>query len=106
MPAKPPPRTTMRSLIGSAECEAVGLGAGVEEFDLEQRVVDPAGLPDKLVQPLLVERAATLLVDVRAVVLARRLPVQEDPEWDRGAGRRRAHHEVHVASVEANRDAP
>ncbi len=38
---------------GLAEGERVGLGAGVEERDLEGAVGDGAGLADELVQPLL-----------------------------------------------------
>ena len=71
----------MRPLpLASPEREDISLYAGVEEFDLEQSIRNGLGLPDELVKPLFVNRAVALLVDVGAVSIPRRAPVEQNAE--------------------------
>src|SRR5882724_12860051 len=62
---------------GSAERERKRLHARVEELDLELSVSDGFRLSDQLIQPLLGNRAAALVVDVDPVSSARRLSIDE-----------------------------
>jgi hypothetical protein len=62
----------------SPEREGVHLGAGIEEGDLEAALGDVFGLPDQLMQRLLLEGAATVAVHVASVRASGRLPVDED----------------------------
>src|SRR5262245_52192338 len=52
---------------GSAEGEAVGLGTGAEELDLERSLPDGARLADQLVQALVDEGALARRVHVEPV---------------------------------------
>ena len=71
----------MRPLpLGSPEREDISLYAGVEEFDLEQSIRNGPGLPDELVKPLFRDRAVALLVDVGAVSIPRRAPIEQNAE--------------------------
>jgi hypothetical protein len=54
------------SLIGLAEGEHVGLGARIDEGDLEGAVGDRAVLTDQLVEPRIGNRSVAWLVDVDA----------------------------------------
>ena len=58
----------------------------------------------KLVEPLLRQGSAALLVDVEAVSLAGRFSVHVHAERHHLASRRRAHDEIDVTGVEAERD--
>jgi hypothetical protein len=62
-------------------------------------------LPDQLVHPLLDERPGPVGVDVGSVCATQRLPIDGDPEADGMLAIVRTHDEVHVAGVEAERDA-
>src|SRR5262249_33094947 len=84
----------------SAEREDVSLDVGTAEGDVERSVHDRAALPDQLVQPRLAHRPPTLLVDVAAVGVARRLAVDEHVERHRLA----AQDQVDVAGVETKQD--
>src|ERR1700733_5229925 len=88
---------THRRRPALAEGERVGLGAGVEEADLEGVVGDAAGLADELIEPRLDDRAVAGLVGVGPVRRAGRLPVDERPEPDGRSWRGWSHHEVEVA---------
>ena len=90
--------------MGLAEREHEGLDARLGEGDLERPVGDRAALADQLVQPLLIDYALALLVDVEAVSLAGRLAVDEHMERDGASSRAWAHYEVDVASVKAEGD--
>ena len=93
------------SLAGSAEREAVGLGAGVEELDLEAAVVDRARLADQLIGALLVERPAAVARHVGPVRVRRRgWPSRNTRNGIGRPSRGRAHHEVDVARLELERD--
>jgi hypothetical protein len=70
----------------SAEGEDEGLHARVEELDVELPVGDGTALTDQLVEPLLVERAVALLVDVDAMCRAGRSPIDEHSEPGIGVG--------------------
>ncbi len=94
----------VRLANGLAEREHEGLDARVGKDDLERPVGDRSALADQLVEPLLSDRPVALLVDVEAVRLSGRLAVDEHAERHRAASRARAHDEVDVASVEAERD--
>src|SRR5215471_15305206 len=89
-----------------AEGEAVGLGAGVEEGDLEGAVGDGAGLADELVGPLLCEGAVAVGAGVGPVRLAGWLTLDADAEPLGRSRCRRSHDEVEVAGVEAVGDLP
>jgi len=91
---------------GLAEGERVGLGARVEEGDLEGAVGNRAGLADELVQPLFGHHPAALVVDVGPVRRTRRLPVKQHPVSHRGSWCGRPHDQVQVAGVEAVGDLP
>jgi hypothetical protein len=56
--------------LASAKSESVSLHSGIEKFDLERPIRDRAILPDELVQPLTVDDAAAVCVNVGAVILA------------------------------------
>ena len=89
----------------SAEREAVRLGAGVEELDLEQPLGDRARLADQLVGPLRRRAIPPPSASTSTpCAVAGRLAVEEHPERDRRPARRRSHDEVDVARVEAERD--
>src|SRR3954470_17045397 len=87
-----------------AEREDVGARARVLERDLEGARRDSRPLADELVHPRLVEGARAGLVDVDAVGVARRRPVEADLEADGSARRRRCEDEVEVARLEAEGD--
>ena len=78
----------------------------VEELDLERAVDNRPLLPDELVHPAEVEHPRTLAVRAAAERGPRRLGVDRDSEGDQRAGLARAHHEVHMACVEPERDGP
>src|SRR6476469_2803625 len=63
----------------SAEGEAVGLGARLEELDLDEALLDSAGFADELIQALLGQGALPLLVDIEPVGGARHHTVQLHP---------------------------
>src|ERR687885_2485571 len=88
----------------SAEGEREGLNARIEELDLEVAVGDGTRLADQLIQPLLGHRAAALGVDVAAVRLARRSPVEPHAKAHGGASRGRSQDEVQIARMKAIRD--
>src|SRR6185312_1585683 len=92
------------SWVDLTEREAVGLGARLEEGDLEHAPADLAGLPYELVHAAVLQNAVPVLVRVHPVRRAQRLAVEEHAEGDRIVlpGR---HHEVRVARVEAEADA-
>jgi len=64
-------------------------------------VGDGARLPDELVEPLLGDRAVTLIVDVNAVRRTRRLSIDAHAKAHGGTGSRRTHDEINVATVKA-----
>ena len=68
-----------------AEREAVGLGPGSIEADLERAVGDRPALANQLMEPLLGQRAATLFVNVKAMRVTGRFSVDEDAERDGSA---------------------
>jgi hypothetical protein len=76
---------TWPGLADLAECECVGLDAGIEVGDLDGAVDDRARLADELVQPLLGYRSAALFVDIGPVRRTRRLSVDEHAESHRRA---------------------
>src|SRR3954465_9568608 len=86
-----------------AEGEHVGLGAGVEEGDLEETVRDGAWLADKLVEPCIGDGALAALVGVEAVGGPGRLTVDQQPEPHRRS--LRSQDEVEIAGVKSIRDA-
>src|SRR5919202_329629 len=88
----------------SAEGEREGLHARIEELDLELAVEDGPRLADQLIQPLLGHRALARGVDVAAVRLARRSPVEPHPKADGGASHGGSQDQVQIARVEAIRD--
>ena len=61
----------------SAEGESEGLGAGVEELDLERPVLDRPLLANELIEPLAGDGAYAIGVDVGAAVVA------SPPTYDR-----------------------
>src|SRR5262249_17117801 len=89
----------------SAEREAESLGARIKKLDFNLAIGDWSALPDQLVQPLLAERAVALFVNIEPVGCAWRLSVDQHAEFHRCLGRRRAHHEIEVARMEAVCDA-
>src|SRR5262245_6244403 len=68
---------------GSAECEAVRLGARLGELDLEEAVGYGSGLADQLVGALLAHRPAAVRVHVGPAGVLRELAVEEDAERNR-----------------------
>lgn len=72
----------------SAEGEDVSAHARVEEGDLEVALDDCGSLTDELVHPGLGDGPLARHVDVEAVGIARRLPVDAHGEADRSAGGR------------------
>src|SRR5215470_9541051 len=91
---------------GLTEGEAVGLGAWIEEGDLEDAVGDGAGLADELVNPLPRESAVAVAVDVGPVALAGWLDIKQDEEPHRGCCCCWAHDQVEISGVEAAGDLP
>src|SRR5271170_543183 len=91
-------------LPGLTEGERVGLGAGVEERDLEGSLGDALALADELVQALLGEGAVAVFVEVEPVGGVRRLPVEEHLESHGGARYGRPQDHVQVAGLEAAGD--
>src|SRR5207249_10481138 len=94
------------ALIPLPEGERVGLYTGVEEHDLVRTVGDGARLTNQLIEPLVVDRAVALVVDVESASSARRLSVDEGAKPDGGSSLGRAHDEIEIACVEAVRDRP
>src|SRR4051794_32164299 len=73
-------REQERSGPRSAEGEAVGLDASVEELDADEAVGDLTRLTDQLVRALLAHGAGAVFVHVRAVRVGCGSTVQEHPE--------------------------
>ena len=67
----------------SAEREAVRLGSGVQELDLEPALDNRPGLADQLVGALVREASATVGRDVGSGGVVHRLAVEEDAERNR-----------------------
>jgi hypothetical protein len=88
-----------------AEREDVRLGAGLEERDLQGLLADRVELAHQLVQAAVPEKAVSVLVDVDPVRGAGSLAVEEHAEGDRASLSGREH-EMRVARVEAEADAP
>src|SRR2546423_5140432 len=88
-----------------SEGEAVGLHAGVEEFDFECSILDFARLADQLIGPLLACRHLALGIDVASVHGASHLAVDEDATSHYVALSSRSHNQVDVAGMKAERDA-
>src|SRR5690242_19709814 len=95
-----------RAVVALAEREAISLGTAVGKRDLERAVGDGAGLANQLIEPLVVKRAVSLLVDVAAVSCARRLAIQQQLKSHRVTSRRRAHDQVEITCVEAIDERP
>src|SRR4051794_27503893 len=95
---------TAMTLLSLAEGEGIRLGARSAEGDLERPVADALALTDQLVKAAVGEQAVPGLVHVVTVRRARRLAVEEHAERNRP--RPRCEHEVCVAGVEAEGDAP
>ena len=70
---------------GSTKSESECLDARIEKLNLEEPIVDGAGLPYQLVQPRLDCRAVALLIHVRAVRGARWLPIDQDAKTHGGS---------------------
>ena len=88
----------------STEGERERFDASFEELDFELPVHDRRRLPDQLVQPLAGDNTFTLGVDIDAVRVTRRRPIDRDTK-PRGLAVRRGEHEMQIASVETVRDA-
>src|SRR5438046_8254887 len=97
----PPSPLGSPSRTDLSEGEAVGLHAGVEEFDFECSILDLARLADQLIGPLLVGCPLTLGIDVASVHGAAYLAVDEDAKSHRVAFSSRSHHQVDVAGMKA-----
>src|SRR4051812_16833639 len=87
-----------------SECEDVGLGAWLEERDLERPLAHCVVRALELVHAAVPEQAVTVLVDVHAVRGAGSLSVDRHAEGDRLPCSWREH-EMRVACVEAVGDA-
>src|SRR2546421_9140172 len=94
-----------RPLSASAEGECVGLGAGLEERDLQGPLAHRAGLAHKLVHAARVQLTLTVLVHVQAFGAPRTFAIDEHAERDRVV-RTRIQNEVCVACVVPEDDAP
>src|ERR671920_2195644 len=90
---------------GSAEREAISLHPRIEKLDLELAISYGLGLPDQLVEALFAKGAFAPLVDVGSVSTIRRLSIDEHAKRHGGSPRWGSHHEVHVARMEADRNA-
>src|SRR4051812_7536668 len=88
-----------------SERERVGLGAGLEECDLQRPLADRGVLAHQLVQAALPEQAVPVLVYIHAVRRARSLAVEAHAEGNRLSCFRRQD-EMRVTGVEAVGDAP
>src|SRR6266550_2959232 len=88
-----------------SEREAVGLHAGVEEFDFERSILDLARLADQLISPLLASRPLAMGIDVASVHRGSHFAVDEDAKSHRVALSSTSHHQVDVAGMKAERDA-
>lgn len=62
-------------VVASAECESERLHAGIEKLDLELAIGDRSRLSNELIQALLGDRAATVIVYVTSMARARRLSI-------------------------------
>ena len=69
-----------------AECERIGLNAGIEELDLEVSIDDATGLANQLIHALFNRHAVAALVDVEAMRGRGRLAVERHAKADRAAG--------------------
>ena len=59
------------------EREHVGLDPAGEEGDLESAVADRSAPANQLIEPLLSDRSVALLIDVKSMLVARRLSVDK-----------------------------
>jgi hypothetical protein len=89
-----------------AERKRVGFSAGVEEGDLEGVLGDRTLLADELVQPRFDASALALAVNVDAIGLVQRLPVQTYLEPYGGCCGCAAQDEVEATGVKAVGDLP
>src|SRR5271166_6616333 len=85
----------------SAEGECVGLDAGIEKLDLECAVRDSAALANKLIEPVLVNDASAVFVDVGSMIRARRHPVYRHPETNPFSFRPGAENEMKIAGAKS-----
>src|SRR5215208_3831480 len=69
--------------IALPECERVGMGAGLEEGDLQGPLADGVVLAHELVHAAVAKDAVAVRVDVHARRRARRLAVEQEVERDR-----------------------
>src|SRR5262249_49711788 len=87
-----------------SEGEDICLDAGCEEGDFECAVMDCSPLANELMKALFDQRPMTLLVDVEAVSVIGRFPVEEHTERDRCPPGGRSHDEMDIPCVKAERD--
>src|SRR5688572_8524405 len=97
---------SVQETSGSTESESECLDTRVEKLNLEEPIDDDAGLPYQLVQPRLDRRAVALLVHVRAVGGAWRLPIDQDAKTHRGSRRTRLQDKMKIACMELICDPP
>src|SRR2546425_6131996 len=89
-----------------SEGEAVGLHAGVEEFDFEGSILNAAPLADQLVEPLIIRGSLALAVDVGSLGCANSLAVDKDAKPHGRGAFGRSHDEVDVTGMKAKGDTP
>jgi hypothetical protein len=85
----------------STERECESLHAGVEELDLECSIPDGLALSHQLIEPVDRDGALPFAVDIRAVIGARWLAVDQDMKSHRRCRLGRTEDEVQIAGVEA-----
>ena len=90
----------------SAEGEHVCLDTGCEEGDLERAVCDGSRLAYQLIEALLGDDSAAVVVGVESMSVAGRFTIDEYVERHGSTSRTRSHDEVDVAGVEAKEDSP
>src|SRR5918996_545717 len=98
-------RDQIASATESAEREAISLRTRLEKLDLEHSIGYGLGLPDQLIEALFGNPAVAPLVNVGSVSTIRRLSIDEHAKRHRHTSLGSSHHEVHVARMEADRNA-
>jgi hypothetical protein len=86
--------------IPSAEREGERLHAGVQKLNLELSFRDRSRLSNQLIQPLLGDRAVSLLVEIGPMSCAPRLSVDEHSKRYSPSPRDRSDNEVEIPFVE------
>ena len=82
------------------------LCARILKFNFKGMIRDRLRLPDQLIQPLFLDRAVALFVNIAPVRCARRLTIDKHSIPNRRSSRSRPQHNMQIASMKAESNTP